>query len=314
MHRLTARTLCLATAASIALIGTAPAQAHPGHEQRIAFGRFDPGLGGHRLWTVRPDGTGERQITPGLAIAADWSPDRSRILYDFPDAAGNQQVAVIGANGRGFRQLTRTPGISECAEFTPDGKRIVFNRSPLMPDDPAFFTSLWIMNADGSDQRPLFRPDPAKFDVEPSVSPDGKRVVFARLGVVDGEFAASVHVVGIDGTHERQVTPMTVGLEHPQWSPDGKRVIYEIDNLTGVPHPTDGIWTSPLRGQADLVIASTDEVIYLKPEFSPDGRRIVATCVDLVGSQTDLCVMRADGRRLRNNTDTPNERESVPVW
>jgi TolB protein len=314
MRRLTLRALCLAGAASIAMVGAVSSNAHPSRDDRIAFGRIDPHVGDQTLWTVRPDGTGERRITRGRALVSDWSPDRERLLYDFPDEAGRQQIAVIGADGRGFKQLTRTPGISECAEFTPDGERIVFNRSTLRPDDPAFFTSLWIMDADGTHQRPLFKPDPAKFDVEPSVSPDGRRVVFNRLGVIDGEYAASVHVVNIDGTHERQVTPMTVGLEHPQWSPDGKRVIYEIDNLSDVPHPTDGIWTTTLRGQTSLLIASTDEVSYLKPLFSPNGRKIVVVCVDLVGGQTDLCVLRADGRRLRNITDTPDKREDLPVW
>jgi Tol biopolymer transport system component len=314
MHRLITRTVSLAGAASIALLGVVPAQAHPSQEPRIAFGRFDPGIGDLTLWTVRPDGTGERRVTKGPALVSDWSPDRSRLLYDFPDRHGNQQVAVIGAHGRWSKQLTRRPGISECAEFTPDGRRIVFNRSPLMPDDPAFFTSLWIMNADGSHQRPLFKPDPAKFDVEPSVSPDGRRVAFNRLGIVDGEFAGSVHVVDIDGTGERQVTPMTVGLEHPQWSPDGKRIAYEIDSLSDVPHPPNGIWTSTLRGHQRLVLPSTDERVYLKPQFSPAGGRVVVLCYDVATDQADVCVVRADGRRVRNITDSPDEHENIPVW
>jgi hypothetical protein len=313
MHQLTPRVLCAVSAVSISLLGAASAQAQESQEDRIAFSRYDPELGGFALWSVRPDGTRERRITPGQAYFADWSPDRSRLLFDFPDDAGDEQIAAIGAGGRGFQQLTQMPGISEAAEYTPNGRRIVFNRSPQLPDDPAFFTSLWIMRADGSHPRPLFEPDPAKFDVEPSVSPDGRRVLFTRLGEVDGQFAKSVRVVNMDGTHDREVTPMTAGLEHPQWSPDG-RIVYEIDELSDVPHPTNGIWTTTLRGHADLVIASTEDVAYLKPQYNQRGDRIVVTCVDKIVEQTDLCVLRADGRRVRNISNSPDEYESWPTW
>lgn len=314
MHRLALRVLCVVSAVSIPLLGAAPSQAHPSKQDRIAFSRYDPDLGGFALWTVKPNGTGERRITPGQAYFPDWSRDRSRLLFDFPDDAGDEQIGVIGADGRGFKQLTQMPGISEGAEYTPDGRQVVFNRSPLLPDDPGFYTSLWIMNANGSHPRPLFKPDPVKFDVEPSVSPDGRRVVFARLGEVDGEFATSVRVVNIDGTREREITPLTVGLEHPQWSPDGRRIIYEIDNLSDVPSPTNGIWTTALHGHAKLVVASTADVAYLKPQFSPDGDQIVVSCFDKIVGQTDICALRSDGQRVRNITNSPDEFESWPTW
>ena len=94
----------------------------------------------------------------------------------------------------------------------------------------------------------------------------------------------------------------------------GHRIIYEIHNLSDVPSPTNGIWTTTLRGHANLVVASTADVAYLRPRFSPQGDQIVVSCVDKVVGQTDICVLRSDAQRVRNITKSPDELESRPTW
>lgn len=136
--------------------------------------------------------------------------------------------------------------------------------------------------------------------------------------VVDGEFAAAVFVVDVDGTDERQLTPMTVGLEHPQWVPDGRRVVYEIDHAGAPGAPDNGIWTVRLNGTSRLVAASTDDVRYMKPDFSPNGTRIIARC-ERPGTgpfteppKNDLCVLRPNGTLITilGTADF----EDMPIW
>jgi Tol biopolymer transport system component len=53
---------------------------------------------------------------------------------------------------------------------------------------------------------------------EPAFSPDGKRVVFARLG-------AGIFVMNVDGTNVRKITSGKHDL-YPVWSPNGKQIAF----------------------------------------------------------------------------------------
>jgi Tol biopolymer transport system component len=286
-------------------------------EQRnlIAFSRFNPVRDSLALFRARPDGSHRRRMTHRPAFFPDWSPDRKRMVFDFPDAKGNEQIATVRADGSGFRRLTHLPGISEVARFSPDGKVLVFDRSPILPDDPDFFTSLWVMKADGDHPRPLFKPDPDKFDVEPEFSPNGRRIVFARLRIsAAGVQKAAIFTVRADGTGERRVTRFMPGLEHPRWAPDGRHIVYNVD-LGDTADPAGGIWQIGADGSdADQILPGSSELLGFKPVFSPNGRRILFGCFVVAQEQDDLCVMRADGSRVRNITRTPRIFENFPAW
>lgn len=55
---------------------------------RIAFGRLDPALDNFSLWVADADGSDQRRVTEGPANFSDWSPDGTRIAFDFPDDHG----------------------------------------------------------------------------------------------------------------------------------------------------------------------------------------------------------------------------------
>lgn len=299
--------------------GLSTADSSGAGSELVAFARFDRGIGGFALWTARSDGSGQRRLTAGQATFPSWSPDRSRLLFDFPDDEGNLQIASVRRDGTGLRALTDLPGISETAEYTPDGRHIVFGRSPSLPSDdpslPGFFTSLWVMRANGSNPRPLFAPDPAKFDVEPDISPDGQWVAFLRLRIAaDGSQKAALFVVGIDGTGEKRLTPYREGLEHPQWAPDGGRLIFNVAIEDDPDDPRDGIWLVGADGTGlQQLLGSTRRLLFFKPDFSPDGTRILTGCFARASGQDDLCVLGADGTGLHRITFT-RAFENFPIW
>jgi len=177
-----------------------------------------------RLFTVRPDGSGRRQLTRGAADAlnAEWSPDGRSIVFErFVSAEERAAVTVMDAGGSRARELTPT-GFQGDPSFTPDGRAVVFTRDPNPSDN-----GIWIMYADGSALRrlsrnPFMRRGFCGCDEGAAVSPDGRTVTFARS---QRNSQRALFAVDIDGGGLRRLTPWHLGPPRHAWSPDGKRIL-----------------------------------------------------------------------------------------
>jgi Tol biopolymer transport system component len=121
------------------------------------------------LFTVAPDGSKLRRITPWeiYAADADWSPDGARIVFSARLAENDfiQSVMVVDADGQHLRQLTRgDQARGEGAAFryqesfnpawSPDGRLIVFVRAAYSDRD-GFAMGLQTMKPNGAGRVPL---------------------------------------------------------------------------------------------------------------------------------------------------------------
>jgi TolB protein len=107
-------------------------------------------------------------------------------------------VYVVDANGTSLRRLTTSPGDDFDPSWSPDGTRIAFRRE--RSGEP----EIWIMNADGTQQRRLTD------GLSPAWSPDGSLVAFAGPSGSSG----IITVIRPDGTRRRTL-PHTEGGEYP---------------------------------------------------------------------------------------------------
>ena len=275
---------------------------------RITFGRFDRELGDFSIWAANPDGTEKQRLTHVPSFFSDWRPNGHRIAFDFVDETG-VHIATMDPDGRHVRQLTFGEGIQEVPKWSPDGRWITFNASPNFPDVPGFHTDIWIMRADGSDARQLTR---GGFDVEPVFSPDGRRIAFGRITGIDAQGAQleAIYVVNRDGTHLRQVVPPLPGLEHPDWSPDGRWITFNIEPLA----PNPAVMAVHPNGEGLRAIKrSNDRFELFKAVWSPDGRKFLVGCFDVQAQIDKLCVMNANGRNLHVVVATPDPL-NFPAW
>ena len=73
---------------------------------------------GSGLWTVKPDGTAQTNITSGSDFHPHWSPDGSLILYD-SQISGNWDLYVVNADGTNPQQLTTNSAMDANATWQP---------------------------------------------------------------------------------------------------------------------------------------------------------------------------------------------------
>ena len=95
--------------------------------------------------------------------------------------------------------------------------------------------------------------------------------------------------------------PPTPGLEHPDWSPDGRWITFNIAPEA----PNAGSWPSPNGKDLQVIRRSDDRFELFKPVWSPDGRKLLVGCFDVQAQSDRLCVMDANGRNLHVVLATP---------
>ncbi len=280
------RLIWLAVAALLLTITVAPgAQATtPGENGRIVYSA-DTGSG-LQLFTVRPNGSGVRQITSvaGDAAHADWSPDGRRLVFEFGGET-HAGVMIMNRDGSGLRDLTPT-GFQGNPAFTADGRKIVFDSED----------GIAIMRTDGTGRRQLTRsPFPGVgYDTDANVSPDGRFITFVRVKV--GEHEQALFRMRLDGSGLRQLTSysLEVGVKH-DWAPDGSRIAI----ITHADHQPAGTSANVATIRPDgsglrmLTHYSGGAVNALTGSYSPDGRWITYRFED--HDAFALQKLRADG-------------------
>jgi len=201
--------------------------------------------GNPRIYVYDLESNSQRLITQSQnpTFAPRWSPDGKWILYSMA-TAGNTDIYKIASAGGGTPvRLTDSPGIDVGGSFSPDGTKIVFE------SDRSGSQQIYVMNADGSDQRRVsFFGGRA---ATPEWSPRGDQIAFTHIA---GNLRIAVMSPGGGGM--RYLTNSWQD-EAPTWSPNGRIVqffrtarnsgetaIWQVD-LTGrnerrLPTPVDG--------------------------------------------------------------------------
>jgi acylaminoacyl-peptidase len=183
--------------------------------------------------------------------------------------------------------------------ISPDGTRVAYVRisMDLMKDVP--HSSLWIVNADGSDHRPLAAG--AEDNASPRWSPDGRRLAWISTGP-DGR--GQLWVRWMDTGQSARITQLTRTPADLSWSPDGRQLAFTMFvpeklppavDLPELPEPPPGAtWAAPAK-------------VYSRTIFRRDGQGYVED-----GHQ-QLFVVPADGGTPRQLTSGPFHVGSVPV-
>jgi serine/threonine protein kinase len=179
-------------------------------------------------------------------------------IWVAPDGDATRATQLTTGTGRqdGY------PSVS----WTPDG-RIIYTSTA------SGSRHIWIMNADGTDQKQLT--DGAYEDQGSHVSADGRYVVFIsnRSGIFH------IYRMDIDGNNLKQLTSGTGSEGSPFFSPDGQWVIYSSG---GGGSPNFSSWKVPADGGEQISLSNDSWA----SSVSPEGKLVA--CVRHVGAGASL--------------------------
>ena len=215
--------------------------------KEIVFVRYTQADGQKsEIYLINANGTNQQQL---INIGEKngypaWSPDGKRIAFR-SDHSGRLEIYVLTLADRTIKQLT---GVEEehggtAPDWSPDGQEIVYEKFIRQPG--LAHKNIWVMNADGTNQRPLL-PDPKVgeppiFRSGPQWSPDGKKILFAESkgGALGGDTRFTQLVIQtIGGTRKEidireKIGGKWVGSK-VRWMDNGRAILFDAEVLINV--------------------------------------------------------------------------------
>ena len=212
------------------------------------------------------------QLTSGPSGVA-WAPDSREVVFSMAGSLWRQKLDSTSAE-----QLTDGPGYDYQPDWSPDGRFIVYASAQ------GEAIELWLLNLSSGRTRQLTQG--AAVNVEPRWSPDGQRVVY-----VSTAYHRHFHLFVAELREEQLTNPVRLTEENksslpryyysaydheinPIWTRDGQAVVF-VSNRGRI-HGTGGLWRAPAVPGAQAVELRYEETNWqARPDFSPDGKRIV---------------------------------------
>lgn len=191
------------------------------------------------LFVLHADGS-EKQVTEGpMSIhGATISPDGSRVVFAAATSDGRAALYAVDARAGSTKVLIAADGCCQAPAYSPDGTRIAY-----LSGGGDHSNSVWLMNADGTDPRPIVSNESNEWPGHVrglSWSPAGDRIALGLGGKIytfatDG--SGVTQIAGADTTCDEPdacAVKLPKSAESPYWSPDGSQIEYTTGCLEGV--------------------------------------------------------------------------------
>lgn len=213
---------------------------------------------------------------------------------------GEYDIFTADLKGNVLKQLTTEPGYDAEGVISPKGDKILF--CSMRTGDLELFT----MNLDGSNVAQITHE--LGYDGGAWFSPDGSQIVWRAsrpkteadikeykdllaAGMVQ-PIQMEVFVANADGSNARQITALGKANWAPNWTPDGKHIIFASNHEYGRGFPFN-LYLVDLDG-SNLRKISHDGGFDAFPMFSPDGKKILFSSNRNNGGTRDTNMFIAD--------------------
>lgn len=248
--------------------------------QTLALWRGAQGSGSgfrYSVWISSPPGSEPKEYapapfsvpTPFTPVFLRFSPDGKRLFLSVVTDSGAETWLLPLPAAQPRRIFSKIPwNRPVAASWMPDSRRLVLAGNPA----PSVNEQLWLADVESESlTRLLALPEAGQST--PSVSPDGKRILFTQV-TRDRDLTE----LPLDGSPPRTVLSTDLPEFGPNWSPKGDQFAF-ITQRSG----TDELWVRSPEGNWERPVVTAKEFptlqSLLSPVFSPDGERIAYTAL-----------------------------------
>ena len=258
------------------------------------------------LYTINSDGTNDQKIVSSdmQLCGTEWSPDGTKILVSgmvAPTLASPRLLYILNADGTNLQNLSQLTEAS-LPRWSPDGNKITVTK--FFPEED-YRSEIWIMNADGSDQKSIIEGQGSSFFT------NGTKLIYTSAKTGNSE----IYTCNIDGTNRLKITSTAESESNVDVSPDGAWLVYTLPA-----NPTDintwEIYRMNLDG-TNITRLTNNNYLDEQARWSPDGTQIAfISSRGNASRRSEVYIMNADGTNVKKvtNANMRSNSANLPSW
>jgi RHS repeat-associated protein len=254
------------------------------------------------IYVMNADGSGQTRLTSDAAddSAPVWSPNGSKIAFQSARSGVSYQVYAMNADGSGQANISNSTANDTQPSWSPDGTKIAF----ASDRNQSGFSSIYVMNANGSNQTRLTLSGTGFRDEQPTWSPDGTKLAFTSTrdsitvtwtetddngGIVTKsalQVNKEVYVMNADGSGQVRLTNTLENDDSPAWSSDGTKIAFRSDRERECCDPTNQVWVMNANGSNAVDLSNNGFGDYspswssiMAPPPPPNGAQFISQSV-----------------------------------
>jgi len=259
------------------------------------------------LWALSLSTGEKRKLTFPPAGNIDdtpaFSPDGESLAFSRHSTLSAAEIYLLALSGDAApkgepKQITFKRQVSKSPVWTANGREIIFSSGPYIAPGES---DLWRVPVSGGEPQSLFT---SARGLTPAISRQGDRFAYSRV------FSdLNIWRLPVPGANKKAGGPVsliasTYDEEAPQYSPDGKRIVF-VSTRSG----SSEVWVCGSDGSNALQLTSLGATG--SPHWSPDGRRIIFD--SNAEGRFEIYVMDAGGGTPQRITQHKAD-DAVPSW
>jgi Tol biopolymer transport system component len=208
-------------------------------------------------------------------VGADKDPDVSAdgkwLLFSSTRGSRTNDIYMKQLGTSVVTQLTSHSKDDIMPKFSADGRSVVFSSNRHGNKFDIYILPLFDRNGKRIQAKPIQITSNDRHNISPCFNPTGDKIVYSSMN-----FRSQSWELWIYSHNERTHSQIGYGLL-PEWSPNGKQIVYEKYRNRGKRYST--IWICNEDGSSPSEIVGDKNYGAITPTWSPDGKYIAYATV-----------------------------------